>query len=771
MNNAIKKVELGEGTDFVAAEMNEMKAKLDALNRVQAVIEFNLDGTIITANDNFLGALGYSLEEIEGKHHRMFCEASYTSNIAYKRFWEKLGRGEFEAGEYKRITKDGREIWINASYNPVMDANGKPYKIVKFATDITAQKNKNAEFEAKLAAVSKVQAVIEFNLDGTIITANDNFLGCVGYSLQEIQGKHHRMFADPVYASSPEYKALWEKLNRGESDAGEYKRFGKGGKEIWINASYNPVFDANGKPYKVVKFATDVTAQKNKNAEFEAKLAAVSKSQAVIEFNLDGTIITANDNFLKTLGYDLSEIQGKHHRMFASPEYANSSEYRAFWEKLNRGEFDAGEYKRVTKTGKEIWISASYNPIFNASGKVYKVVKFASDITQAKLAALESAAKMAAVSKAQAVIEFNLDGTIITANDNFLKTLGYDLSEIKGKHHRMFAEPAYAASNEYRAFWEKLNRGEYDSGEYKRVGRGGKEVWINASYNPIMDPSGKPYKVVKFATDITAVKHMISAISETASALSGAAAELTATATEMENTSNRTSDEAVKASSASEQVAAGVQTVATNMEEMVASIKEIARSTNDSSQMAKTTMARAKDTNSTIIQLGNSSQEIGDVIKVISSIAQQTNLLALNATIEAARAGEAGRGFAVVANEVKELAKQTAKATNDITNKIGAIQKDTQKAVEAIGGISEAVEKLNGISGVIAAAVEEQTATTDEVSRVVAESKQGVESIATTVKNVSGAASESKTASGQTLTASRELSKLAERLHGLVKGV
>jgi methyl-accepting chemotaxis protein len=205
------------------------------------------------------------------------------------------------------------------------------------------------------------------------------------------------------------------------------------------------------------------------------------------------------------------------------------------------------------------------------------------------------------------------------------------------------------------------------------------------------------------------------------------------------------------------------------MEEMVASIKEIARSTHESSQMAKTTLTRATETNATIAKLGTSSQEIGDVIKVISSIAQQTNLLALNATIEAARAGEAGRGFAVVANEVKELAKQTAKATNDITNKIGAIQSDTKLAVDAIGGISAAVEKLNGISGVIAAAVEEQTATTNEVSRVVVESKKGVESIAATIKIVSVASSESSTASGQTLQASKDLSLLAERLTALIK--
>jgi methyl-accepting chemotaxis protein len=496
---------------------------------------------------------------------------------------------------------------------------------------------------------------------------------------------------------------------------------------------------------------------------------AINRVQAVIEFDLDGTILNANENFLKALGYNLSEIKGQHHRMFCGTDYVKSPEYRKFWEKLNSGEFESGEFKRIGKNGMEIWINASYNPVFDENGKVFKVIKFATDITKQKTETAEYQGKIAAISKAQAVIEFNLDGTILTANENFLKTLGYDLDEIKGKHHRLFCDSEYSSSSEYKKFWEKLNRGDFDAGEYKRIGKGGKVIWINASYNPILDADGKAYKVVKFATDITDVKQMIASIEETATALSAASAELTATATEMSNTATKTSQDSQLAATAAEDVASGVQTVATNMEEMVASIKEIGRSTNESSLMAKTTLTKAQESNSTIVKLGDSSREIGDVIKVISSIAQQTNLLALNATIEAARAGEAGKGFAVVANEVKELAKQTAKATNDITNKIGAIQGDAKNAVEAIAGISQAVEKLNGISSVIAAAVEEQTATTNEISRVVIQSKKGVESFASTIKTVSLAASESTAGSSQTLSASRELSILAEKLTALAK--
>lgn len=635
----------------------------------------------------------------------------------------------------------------------------------------TLDHNELQDLKGKIEAISKSQAVIEFELDGTVITANENFLKTLGYDLREIQGKHHRMFCESAYTSSMEYRRFWEKLGRGEFEAAEYKRIGKNGKEVWIQASYNPILDEKGRPVKVVKFATDVTAQKMANAEFEGKVTAIGKAQAVIEFNIDGTVITANENFLKTLGYDLKEIQGKHHRMFAEGAYANSSEYRLFWEKLNRGEFDSGIYKRIGRGGKEIWIQASYNPILDMNGKPFKVVKFATDITVQKLANAEFEGKVKAIDKAQAVIEFNMDGSVITANENFLKTLGYDLRDIQGKHHRMFADSAHANSNDYRMFWEKLNRGEFDAGEYKRVGRGGKEVWIQASYNPIFDLNNKPYKVVKYATDITGVKMMIKSIEETATSLSSASAELTATATQMSSAASQTSEQSNSASAATNEVAAGIKSVATNAEEMSASIKEIARSAIESAEMSKSTLKKAEDTNVTITQLGASSQEIGNVIKVISSIAQQTNLLALNATIEAARAGDAGKGFAVVANEVKELAKQTAKATEEITIKIGAIQADSKAAVEAIGGISTSMGKVNAIAGAIAASVEEQTATTNEVSRIVLESSKGVEAIALVVQKVSKASIENKAASDQTLSASKGLSELAEKLTSLVKKV
>jgi methyl-accepting chemotaxis protein len=249
------------GNGSANEEMQEMRGKLDAIGKSQAVIEFNLDGTIITANDNFLNALGgYSLSEVKGKHHRMFVEDSYARSVAYAEFWSKLNRGEFVAEVFKRIGKGGKEVWIQASYNPIFDLSGKPFKVVKFATDVTEQKLKNADYEGQLDAIGKSNAVIEFNMDGTIITANDNFLSALGgYSLNEVKGKHHRMFVDSAYARGTEYAEFWRKLNNGEFFVGTYTRIDKRGKEVYIQASYNPIMDLNGRPYKVVKYALDMT--------------------------------------------------------------------------------------------------------------------------------------------------------------------------------------------------------------------------------------------------------------------------------------------------------------------------------------------------------------------------------------------------------------------------------------------------------------------------------------------------------------------------------
>tara|TARA_R110001592_G_scaffold169679_3_gene406298 strand:- start:369 stop:2075 length:1707 start_codon:yes stop_codon:yes gene_type:complete len=542
---------------------------------------------------------------------------------------------------------------------------------------LSPDRQRTAEAEAKLQALDKSQAVIEFDMSGIILTANENFLGAMGYSLDEIRGKHHSMFVEPAFKESAEYAEFWAALNRGEYRAAEYKRFGKGGREVWIQASYNPISDRSGRPYKVVKFATDVTQEKLRNANFEGQIDAIGKSQAVIEFNLDGTILTANANFLAAMGYALDEIRGKHHAMFVEPGYKNSAEYKEFWAALNRGEHCAAEYKRIGKGGREVWIQASYNPIADAAGKVYKVVKFATDVTQEKLRAADFEGQIEAIGKSQAVIEFNLDGTIISANRNFLAAMGYSLAEIQGKHHSMFVVPEERGSEDYRQFWAALNQGEYRSAEYKRLGKGGREIWIQASYNPIRDLNGKPFKVVKYATDVTA---------------------------------------AVLARRRAEYIRSLMEDTAAGSEQLNASVREIAESMDKSRQVAIDAFDQVVKADQSTQRLDTAAKSMGGIVDAISEITGQINLLALNATIESARAGEAGKGFAVVANEVKNLANQARRATEQIEEEIGNMLTVSSDVVGALATIRERIDNVREYVTSTASAIEEQTSVANDMS-------------------------------------------------------
>jgi len=522
----------------------------------------------------------------------------------------------------------------------------------------------------------------------------------------------------------------------------------------------------------------------NKLAELEARVAELTKAQAVLDTVATAIMMVDRDFVVTYVNQATTAMLSKY-----------AEEFRKVWPNVDLSRIigacidvfhkDPSHQRRMLSDPRNLphradisigplrfslCVSATYDAQGTYSGNILEWAEITERYKQEQVN-VDFSNQIAAIKKSQPVVEFSMDGTIMDANPLFLQAVGYSLDEVKGRHHRIFVDPQDAQSPAYTEFWAALNRGENQVGEFKRIGKGGKEVWLQASYSSILDSKGKPQKVVKFATDITAtvkarlsLVDLMSTIGGMAVTIAASAEELTAVSQQLTGNAGDTAQQASAASTTSEQVSANVNVVAASSEEMMASIREISKSATEAARVAKAAVTIAETTNSTIHQLGTSSSEIGKVIKVITSIAQQTNLLALNATIEAARAGEAGKGFAVVANEVKELAKETARATEEIGQKIEAIQTDTQAAVRAIGEVSQIINQVNDISNVIASAVEEQTATTTEIGRNVTEAAMGTNEIATSISGVARSAQATMAGAADTQTSARSLSEMASKL-------
>ena len=511
-----------------------------------------------------------------------------------------------------------------------------------------------------------------------------------------------------------------------------------------------------------------------------ADIAALGRSLAIIEFDPSGKILTANENFCRALGYTLTEIQGRHHSMFVDPKLAGSADYKVFWAKLGRGEFDAREYKRIGKGGREVWIQASYNPVINAKGAVVKVIKQATVVTAEKLRNVEFEETINAILRVQAMIAFTPSGEIITANENFLNTLGYRLDEIKGKHHRMFVEPAYGQSIEYQEFWAKLNRGEFINASFKRIGKGGKEVWIQGSYNPILDLNGKVMKVVKFANDITDLTEIGAGLARLADknleqriekpfmpAFEKLRVDFNLAHDNLRITLKQITDSAAVIASGSEQITSAsddlssrTEQQASTLEETAAALEEITATVSKSAEGANhargvVTAANADATEGALVMrqaveamdaIAKSAGQISQIIGVIDEIAFQTNLLALNAGVEAARAGDAGRGFAVVASEVRALAQRSAEAAKEIKGLISTSSMQVQNGVKLVAETGASLERImtqvadiNNVVVGIASGAKEQATGLAEVNSAVTRMDQVTQQNAVMVEQATAA--------------------------------
>ncbi|MBB4053424.1 methyl-accepting chemotaxis protein [Devosia subaequoris] len=501
---------------------------------------------------------------------------------------------------------------------------------------------------AKVAAISRSQAVIEFALDGTIITANQNFLDAMGYRLDEVAGRHHSMFCDPDYAKSAEYKSFWADLAEGQFKSAAFQRFAKGGREVWIQASYNPVFDPAGKPIKIIKFATDITEQTQRSADLAAQIAAISRVQAVIAFNLDGTIIEANENFLATVGYRLDEIVGQHHSMFCDPDYARSSDYAQFWDRLRSGQYEAAEFQRLGKNGKQVWIQASYNPVLDAAGRVVKVVKFATDITERKRA----------------------EGIIAELTSSLARMAKGDLGS--------------RIEHQFTGQYEQLR--------------------------------------LAFNSSLEQLEEIVSGLRRASGTLRTATAEILSGANDLSGRTTRQAATIEETSAAVEQLSSAVADNA----KRAARASDKARSV---SQNATDGGAVMNDATKAMTAIETSSGKISNIIGMIDDIAFQTNLLALNASVEAARAGDAGKGFAVVAVEVRRLAQSAASASSDVKALIEASAGEVRSGAQLV---NRAAEQLHDIL----AGAEESAVQIDAIATANRDQSGALEEVAVAVRQM-----------------------------------
>ncbi|HQT61349.1 MULTISPECIES: PAS domain-containing methyl-accepting chemotaxis protein [unclassified Acidiphilium] len=527
----------------------------------------------------------------------------------------------------------------------------------------------------------------------------------------------------------------------------------------------------------------------------------LGESFGLVSFAPDGTILDANERFLGLAGYSLSDLAGRHHRILVAPAERDSAAYAEFWRGLAAGTSRSGVFRRIGKGGNDLWLRAVYSPVRNRAGRVVRISAAALDLTAETTNAAANEGLLNAIGRSQAVITFNLDGTILDVNANFLDTMGYARDEVIGHRHAMFATQAYAASPAYAAFWERLRKGEFFSAEFERIGKGGRPVWLQATYNPVYNADGKVTQVVKFAVDLTTRMREVELVGDALERLSdgdltagigrelmpsldrlrvdfnAAANRLSASiagvrqstdeinlgVTEIAKAAGDLSGRTERQAASLEQVSTLLDSVTIGLGKTAANASRAAKAVDATSDAARKSHAVVGEAVAAMNRIEASSREIDQIIGLIDEVAFQTNLLALNAGVEAARAGEAGRGFAVVATEVRALAHRSAGAAKSIKQLIARSSEQVGAGVRLVGETGTALDTilrhvtdLHGLVDEMATAAAEQAGSLAELNAATGQVSVAVQQNAAMVEQTSAA----------THSLREEIGRLARRVAG-----